>query len=48
MIDTVAIVFSLGMVIFIAVRAALLDRQLPWFGRRPPAVAHGRIHKSRQ
>ena len=48
MIDTLAIVFSLGMVIFIAGRAALLDRQLPWFDRRPAPVAHGRIQKSRQ
>ena len=32
MIDTTAIIFSLGMVIYVIYRANLLDRQLPWFG----------------
>jgi len=32
MIDTTAIIFSLGMVIYVIYRASLLDRQLPWFG----------------
>jgi hypothetical protein len=43
MIDTTAIIFSLGMVIFVIYRASLLDRRLPWFGtdrgnvrNRPP------------
>ena len=31
MIDTTAIIFSLGMVIYIIYRASFLDRQLPWF-----------------
>ncbi len=47
MIDTAAIIFSLGMVILIAVRAAFLDRQLPWFVRRSRTVAGGDIPKSR-
>jgi hypothetical protein len=32
MIDTTAIILSLGMVVYIIWRAAVLDRQLPWFG----------------
>lgn len=45
MIDTLLIVFSLGAVICVSVRAILLDRALPWFPpvSRPsagkPAVA---------
>lgn len=31
MIDTAVILFSLGMVAFIVVRATILDRKLPWF-----------------
>lgn len=47
MIDTAVILFSLGMVAFIVVRATILDRKLPWFppaseadpGTSPPAGA---------
>lgn len=37
MIDTAVILFSLGMVAFIVVRATILDRKLPWFP--PPSEA---------
>lgn len=37
MIDTAVLLFSLGMVAFIVVRATILDRRLPWFS--PPSEA---------
>ena len=46
MINSTAIIFSLGMVIFFAVRAAFLDRQVPWFDRRRSAGAEDRIQQS--
>ena len=41
MIDTAAMIFSLGMVIIMVLRASRLDRVWPWFGPRrdiEPAV----------
>ena len=34
MIDSFAMIFSLGMVLFVILRASYLDRQSPWFGER--------------
>ncbi len=37
MINNACILFSLGMVIFVAVRAAMLDAKRPWFQKTTPA-----------
>lgn len=45
MINNVSILFSIAIVVFVIVRAAMLDRQRPWFeatpdqGASPPAKA---------
>jgi len=48
MIDTLAILFSSGMVAFIVYRAMKLDKRLPWFGPPPASFAVDRTESGKK